>query len=58
MCIFRTLARPHPKIDMLLDNCILLKINHPTCDKRKQINKTKSKDRYVRMHKGNTIKIK
>ena len=58
MCISRTLARPHPKIDMLLDNCTLLKTKQPTYDKRKQINETKSKARYVHMHKGNTIKIK
>ena len=56
MCIYRTLAHSHPKIDASLDNCTLLKRKNPTCDKRKQINKTKSKARYVHMYKGNQLK--
>ena len=56
MCISQTLARPHPKIDMFLDNCTLLKIKKPTYDKIKQINETKSKDRYVHIYKGDQMK--
>ena len=56
MCISRTLAHPHPKIDMSFDNCTLLKINQPTCDKRKQINETKTKAIYVKMYKGDQMK--
>ena len=54
MCISRTLAHPHPKIDMSLDNCTLLKeINVLLI---KQINETKSKARYVHMYKGDQMK--
>ena len=56
MCISWTLACSHPKIDILLDNCTLLKTKQPTCDKRKQINETKFKARYVYMYKGDQMK--
>ena len=56
MCIYWTLACPHREIDTSLHNCTLLKINQPTSNKRKQINETKSKSRYVHMYKGDQMK--
>ena len=56
MCVSWIVAHPHPEIDSLHDNYTLRNRKHPTCDKRKQINETKSKARYVHMYKGDQMK--